>query len=102
MRETKPNLDSSSPCLGHKRSAELDSFTKKKSPRIEDKEEEVLVSEQGNKNREFSRHLNFNNLDLNMKADEEEEDDGKIKKGENRFELNERLEREREMGEMLL
>ncbi|KAK7285615.1 hypothetical protein RJT34_20391 [Clitoria ternatea] len=126
MRETKPNLDSSSPCLGHKRSVELDSFIKKKSPRIEYKEEEVLVSEQGNQNIEFSRHLSFNNLDLNMKADEEEEDDGEHKNGgssspissdltretvaypmnssgfiqsiENRFELNESLEWEiREM-----
>ncbi|KAK7303942.1 hypothetical protein RJT34_14869 [Clitoria ternatea] len=131
MRETKPHLESSSPCLGHKRSAELDLFTKKNSPRIEDnKVEEVLVSEQGNKKRKLSRHLSFNNLDLNMKADEEEEDDGEDKNGgssspissdltretvadpmnssgfvesiENRFELNESLEREREMGEMFL
>nr|KYP46736.1 Chaperone protein clpB [Cajanus cajan] len=103
----------------------LDLFTKVKKPRIEEKEEGVLVYEQGNRKKVFSRHSSFNNLDLNMKAGEEE-DDGEEKTGgsspissdltretvadplswngclesiENRFELN---EREREVGEMFL
>jgi len=119
ISETKPGLESSSPCLGEKRRAEvLDLFSKVKSPRVEEKEEGRKV---------FSRHSSFNNLDLNMKADEE--DDGEEKTGgsspissdltretvadplswngaldsiENRFELNESPEREREVGEMFL
>ncbi|XP_020235659.1 protein SMAX1-LIKE 4 [Cajanus cajan] len=126
VNETKPTLESSSPCLGQKRRDEvLDLFTKVKKPRIEEKEEGVLVYEQGNRKKVFSRHSSFNNLDLNMKAGEEE-DDGEEKTGgsspissdltretvadplswngclesiENRFELN---EREREVGEMFL
>lgn len=120
ISETKPDLESSSsPCLGQKRRAEvLDLFSKVKNPRVEEKEEGRKV---------FSRHSSFNNLDLNMKADEE--DDVEEKTGgsspissdltretvvdplswngvldsiENRFELNESPEREREVGEMFV
>ncbi|TKY72774.1 Chaperone protein ClpB1 [Spatholobus suberectus] len=118
ISETKPTLESSSPCLGHKRRAELDLFAKVKNPRIEEKEE----ARKG-----FSRHSSFNNLDLNMKADEE--DDGEEKTGgsspissdltretladplswngaldsiENRFELNDCPERDREVADMFL
>ncbi|KAL2340520.1 hypothetical protein Fmac_008460 [Flemingia macrophylla] len=133
ISETKPTLESSSPCLGHKRRDEvLDLFTTVKKPRIEEKEKEreegVLVYEQENTKKVISRHSSFNNLDLNMKADEEE-DDGEEKTGgsspissdltretvadplswngcldsiENRFELNEGPEKEREVGEMFL
>ncbi|XP_004488009.1 protein SMAX1-LIKE 4 [Cicer arietinum] len=76
--ENKPTLElSSSPCLGNKRRAELDLFGKiMKNPRIEENEEGVLVCAKGNKKREFSRQSSFNNtLDLNMEADEEDEDD---------------------------
>ncbi|XP_027339400.1 protein SMAX1-LIKE 4-like [Abrus precatorius] len=127
INETKPTFESSSPCLGHKRRAELDFFTKIKNPRIEEKEEDVLVSEEGNRKREFSRHSSFNNLDLNMIADEG--DDGEDKTGghspissdltrenvadplssngsldsvENKFEFNENPEKEKEMGENFL
>ncbi|RDX92604.1 Protein SMAX1-LIKE 5, partial [Mucuna pruriens] len=118
ISETKPSLEASSPCLGSKRRAELDLFSKVKNPRVEEKEEGVKV---------FSRHSSFNNLDLNMKADEE--DDGEEKTGgsspissdltretvadpmswngaldsiENRFELNESPEKEKEVGKMFL
>ena len=69
--ELSPSSSSSkSPCLGNKRSAELDLFSKIKIPRIEENE--------GNKKIKFSfsRQSSFNNtLDLNMKADEEEDYD---------------------------
>lgn len=77
VSETKPNLESSSvatrimtpePCLGQKRRAELDLFSN-------------LKSCQGSKKKEFSRQTSFNTLDLNMKADEE--GDGEGKAGEN-------------------
>ena len=79
VSETKPNLEAS--CFGHKRRAELDLFSRIKSPRIEEKEEASLVSEQGNRKKDFSRQSSFNTLDLNMKADGE--DDGEDKTGEN-------------------
>ncbi|KAK7411972.1 hypothetical protein VNO78_03417 [Psophocarpus tetragonolobus] len=119
ISEAKPTWGSSSPCLGQKRRAEvMDLFSKVKNPRVEEKEGRKV----------FSRHSSFNNLDLNMKADEEE-DDGEEKTGgsspissdltretvadplswngaldsiENRFQLNESPEREKEMGEMFL
>lgn len=76
VNETKPNLESPSatritepePCLGHKRRAELDLFSNMK-------------NSQGSKKKEFSRQTSFNTLDLNMKADEE--GDGEGKAGEN-------------------
>ncbi|KAJ1439829.1 P-loop containing nucleoside triphosphate hydrolase [Sesbania bispinosa] len=130
ISETKPSLESSSPCLGHKRRAELDLFTKIKSPRIEEKEEAVLVSEQRNIKKDFSRQSSFNStLDLNMKADEEDDGEEEDKTGENspissdltgeaiadplnsngsldsienRFELNQSPTREREMAELFL
>ncbi|XP_047147937.1 protein SMAX1-LIKE 4-like [Vigna umbellata] len=114
--ETKAGLESSSPCSGEKRRAEvLDLFSKVKNRRVEGR-------------KVFCRHSSFNNLDLNMKADEED-DDGEEKTGgsspissdltretvadplswngvlesiENRFELNESAESEREVGEMLV
>ncbi|XP_017422802.1 protein SMAX1-LIKE 4 isoform X2 [Vigna angularis] len=116
ISETKAGLESSSPCSGEKRRAEvLDLFSKVKNRRVEGR-------------KVFCRHSSFNNLDLNMKADEED-DDGEEKTGgsspissdltretvadplswngvlesiENRFELNESAESEREVGEMLV
>ncbi|KHN15344.1 Chaperone protein ClpB [Glycine soja] len=122
ISETKPTLESSPHCLGQKRRAEiLDLFTKVKNPRVEEKEEGRKV---------FLRHSSFNHLDLNMKADEEEDDDegeektggsspissdltretvvdplswnGALESIENRFELNEGPEREREVADMFL
>ena len=84
VSETKSTLESSSPCLGHKRMAELDLFGKIKIPRLEVNKEEgvLLVSEQGNnRKKDFSRQSSFNTLDLNMKADEEDDDDGEEDKG---------------------
>ncbi|MED6126181.1 hypothetical protein PIB30_075869 [Stylosanthes scabra] len=84
--ETKAStMDSSSSSLspdyylGHKkrRAHELDLFGKSnKSPRIEEKEESMLLEEQVNKKKDFSRQSSFNTLDLNMKANEENYDDG--------------------------
>ncbi|WVZ21520.1 hypothetical protein V8G54_008842 [Vigna mungo] len=116
ISETKAGLESSSACSGEKRRAEvLDLFSKVKNPRVEGR-------------KVFCRHSSFNNLDLNMKADEED-DNGEEKTGgsspissdltretvadtlswngvleaiENRFELNESAESEREVGEMLV
>ncbi|KAK7329131.1 hypothetical protein VNO77_23277 [Canavalia gladiata] len=125
INETKP---ASSPCLGHKRRAELDLLTKMKNPRIEEKEEEgVLVYEQGNRKKEFSTHCSFNNLDLNMKADEEDNEEvktggsspissdltretmadplnsnGSLDSIENRFEFNENPEKEKEAAQEFL
>ncbi|XP_028751383.1 protein SMAX1-LIKE 4-like [Neltuma alba] len=69
------------PGLHHKRKAEWDLLTKFKRPRIEDKEEVVLVSEQKNCKKDFSRQSSFNTLDLNVRAEEEDDDDGKDKAG---------------------
>ncbi|KAL2338690.1 hypothetical protein Fmac_013136 [Flemingia macrophylla] len=75
VSETKPNLETPSvetgitiPCLGHKRRAELDLFSN-------------IKSSQGSKKKEFSRQTSFNTLDLNLRADEE--GDGEGKAGEN-------------------
>ena len=104
ISETKPGLECSSPCLGEKRRGEvLDLFSKVKNRKV------------------FCRHSSFNNLDLNMKADDEEDEktggsspissdltretvscNGVLESIENRFELNESAEREREVGEMLV
>ncbi|OIW19395.1 hypothetical protein TanjilG_09415 [Lupinus angustifolius] len=73
VSEAKPNLEA--PCLGHKRRAELDLFSKIKTPRIEQKEEALLVPEQGSR-KDFSRQSSFNTLDLNLKADEEDDKTG--------------------------
>ncbi|KAL1363666.1 hypothetical protein HN51_011870 [Arachis hypogaea] len=65
--------------LGHKkrRAHELDLFGKiNKSPRIEENEENLLLQGQVNKKKDFSRQSSSNTLDLNMKADEEDYDDG--------------------------
>ncbi|XP_057430246.1 protein SMAX1-LIKE 4-like [Lotus japonicus] len=118
ISETKPTLE-----LSHKRRAELDFFTKSKSPRIEEKEEiTVLVSEQSNsRKKDFSRQSSFNtDLDLNMKADEEDDGEdissdltretiadplnsnGSLDSVENHFEFNQSAAKERKMGEVFL
>ncbi|KAK7388148.1 hypothetical protein VNO78_22955 [Psophocarpus tetragonolobus] len=121
ISETKPSVESPyvitrtmEPCIGHKRRAELDLFSNTK-------------SSQGRKKKEYSRQTSFNSLDLNMKADEEGEVEGKagesspisrdltgetiadpvkrngfIESIENRFELNTSAVREREMAELFL
>ncbi|MED6180427.1 hypothetical protein PIB30_010056 [Stylosanthes scabra] len=64
-------------CHKKRRAHELDLFAKSnKSPRIEEKDENLLLEEQVNKKKDFSRQSSFNTLDLNMKADEENYDDG--------------------------
>ncbi|KAK7329733.1 hypothetical protein VNO77_23909 [Canavalia gladiata] len=123
VSETKPNLET--PCLGHKRRAELDLFSNVKRPRIEEKEEALFVSsKQGiNKKKDFSRHSSFNTLDLNLKADEEDKagesspissdltretivdslnPNGFLDSIENRFEFNTSPNRENEMAELFL
>ncbi|BAT76783.1 hypothetical protein LR48_Vigan728s000200 [Vigna angularis] len=121
VSESKPNLETESvttriiePCLGNKRRAELDLFSHTK-------------SFEGSKKKVGSRQTSFNTLDLNMKADEEGDGEGKAaesstissdltgesiadpvrKKGflesiENRFELNKNPVKEREMAELFL
>jgi len=73
INETKPNF------LSPKRKAEFDLFSKIKNPRIEENEKGLLISEQGSKKEEFLRQSSFNSntLDLNMKADEEEDGEDK-------------------------
>jgi len=73
ISETKPSF------LSPKRKAEFDLFSKIKNPRIEENEKGLLISEQGSKKEEFLRQSSFNSntLDLNMKADEEEDGEDK-------------------------
>ncbi|CAJ1941750.1 unnamed protein product [Sphenostylis stenocarpa] len=121
VSETKPNLDTTSvatritaPCLGNKRRAELDLFSNP-------------MSFHGSKKKVFSTHTSFNTLDLNMKAYEECDGEGKAGEGspissdltretiadplnqngfldsiENRFEFNTSPVKDREMAEFFL
>ncbi|CAL0325549.1 unnamed protein product [Lupinus luteus] len=122
VSETKPNLEA--PSLDLKRRAELDFFSNIKRPKIEQKEEALLVSEQGGIKKDFSRQSSFNTLDLNLKADEE--DDKKCDNSpnssdltretmadslnsncfldliENRFEFNTSPAKDKEMAELFL
>ncbi|KAK4257747.1 hypothetical protein QN277_007297 [Acacia crassicarpa] len=67
VSETNPNLETH--CIvGKKRKAEFDLFAKIKNPRTEDKEVE------SNSKKGVPRQSSFNTLDLNMKANEEDED----------------------------
>lgn len=119
ITETKPNF--SSP----KRKSELDLFSKMKNPRIEENEKGLLISEQGSKKTEFLRQSSFNSntLDLNLKADEEQEEvedspnssnltreavndplnsNGFLDSIENRFEFNTNSDKDREKTEFFL
>ncbi|XP_058755607.1 protein SMAX1-LIKE 4-like [Vicia villosa] len=119
ITESKPNF--SSP----KRKSELDLFSKIKNPRIEENEKGLLICEQGSKKTEFLRQTSFNSntLDLNMKADEEQEEveespnssdltretaiDQLNSKGfldsiENRFEFNTNSDKDREKTDFFL
>jgi len=121
VSETKPNLETQSvaariiePYLGNKRRAELDLFSDTK-------------SFQGSKKKVCSRQTSFNTLDLNMKADEEGDGEGKEAESnpissdltketiadplsqngfldsiENRFEFNTSSVKDREMAELFL
>ncbi|KAK7265208.1 hypothetical protein RJT34_32824 [Clitoria ternatea] len=123
VSEIKPKLEAHS--LSYKRRAELDLFSNVKRPRIEEKEEELLVSSNiGSKKREFSRQSSFNStLDLNMKADEEDKagesspissdltretladplnSNGFLDSIENKFEFNTSPAKDKEMKEMFL
>lgn len=68
----------------HKRKAELEFANKIKSPRFDEKEDANSVTidnvSSGNK-KDFSRQSSFNTLDLNMKADDED-DESEQKPGE--------------------
>ncbi|KAE9602445.1 hypothetical protein Lalb_Chr12g0199651 [Lupinus albus] len=122
VSKTKPNIET--PCLGYKRRAELDLFSKIKIPRIEENKEALLLSEQGSRKKDFSRQSSFNTLDLNLKAGEEDDKTGKSNPNssdmtretivdslslnglldsiENRFELNTSPAREKEITELFL
>ncbi|KAE9609877.1 hypothetical protein Lal_00006815 [Lupinus albus] len=122
VSETKPNLEAA--CLGLKRQTELDFFSKIKRPKFEEKEEPLLVSEQGGLKKDFSRRSSFNTLDLNLKADEEDDKKGDSSPNssdltretmadslnsncfldliENRFEFNTSQAKDKEMAELFL
>ncbi|RVW16110.1 Protein SMAX1-like 4 [Vitis vinifera] len=63
------------PNMDHKRKAEWDLSNRTKSPRTDEEEGSCLISvEPGNsKILEFTRQLSFNTLDLNIRADEDDE-----------------------------
>ncbi|KAK7859077.1 protein smax1-like 4 [Quercus suber] len=78
VNETKPSLGTFN--FDHKRKAEWDLLAKtKKTPRMEAKEDASCVAgENGNIKKDFSRQSSFNStLDLNIRADEEVESEGK-------------------------
>ncbi|KAG6771460.1 hypothetical protein POTOM_022822 [Populus tomentosa] len=61
----------------HKRKAEWEISSKANSPRVNEKENAYWFSdENGNKKKNFSRQSSFNTLDLNLKADEDDESKG--------------------------
>lgn len=73
---TVPNLGTSN--MDNKRKAEWELSNKAKSPRTEEEEGSCLIStEQGTCMKEFSRQLSFNTLDLNIRADEDNESEDK-------------------------
>ncbi|OIW18703.1 hypothetical protein TanjilG_13455 [Lupinus angustifolius] len=122
VSETKPNIET--PCLGYKRIAELDLFSKTKIPRIEENGEASLLSEQESKKKDFSRQTSFNTLDLNLEAGEGDDKTGEsipistdstketiadslslnrfLDSIENKFELNTSPAMEKEMAELFL
>ncbi|KAJ6731983.1 PROTEIN SMAX1-LIKE 5 [Salix purpurea] len=66
------------PGIDHKRKAEWEISGKSKSPRVNEKENASwFPDENGNKKKDFSRQSSFNTLDLNLKADEDDESEGK-------------------------
>ncbi|KAJ6758922.1 CHAPERONE PROTEIN CLPD CHLOROPLASTIC [Salix koriyanagi] len=66
------------PGIDHKRKAEWEISGKSKSPRVNEKENaSCFPDENGNKKKDFSRQSSFNTLDLNLKADEDDESEGK-------------------------
>ncbi|MED6216515.1 hypothetical protein PIB30_008203 [Stylosanthes scabra] len=116
VSETKPNNNLEPPIFGHKRRAELDLFSKIKSPRIEEKNEQC-----NSRKKDLLRNSSFNTLDLNMKADEDDDHESPISSDltletaadplnpngfldsiENKFEFITSPAREREKSEMFL
>jgi hypothetical protein len=79
VNETKPSLGTFS--FDHKRKAEWDLLTKiKKTPRMEAMEDasSCVAIENGNASKkDFSRQSSFNTLDLNIRADEDDESEDK-------------------------
>ncbi|KAJ7955849.1 protein SMAX1-LIKE 4-like [Quillaja saponaria] len=73
VSETKPNSETT--LLNQKRKVEWDLLTKTKNARIE--ENKVLVGEYENCKKSHSRQSSFNTLDLNIRADEEDESEDK-------------------------
>ncbi|KAB5551966.1 hypothetical protein DKX38_009277 [Salix brachista] len=66
------------PNIDHKRKAEWDISSTTSSPRVNDKENAYwFPDENGNKKKNLSRQSSFNTLDLNLKADEDDESLGK-------------------------
>ena len=73
---TNPTLGT--PNMEHKRKAGWDLSNRNKSPRKDQEERSCLISvEHGNSRKEFTRQLSFNTLDLNIRADEDDESDNK-------------------------
>ncbi|XP_034902173.1 protein SMAX1-LIKE 4 [Populus alba] len=72
------NASFGTPNIDHKRKAEWEISGKSKSPRVDEKENASwFPDENGNKKKDFSRQSSFNTLDLNLKADEDDESEGK-------------------------
>ncbi|KAA8535828.1 hypothetical protein F0562_030852 [Nyssa sinensis] len=123
VNENIPNM--STPNCDHKRKAEWDLSNKAKSPRIDDKDDSS--DENGNIKKEFTRQLSSSTLDLNIRADEDDESGGKpgeyspissdltletsndlqnplgfLELIKNRFIFNRYLDRDSQMREMIL
>lgn len=76
VNETKTS--SGTPNFDQKRKAEWDLSSKTKTPRIEEKEHASSVAgETGNSKKDFSRQSSFNTLDLNIRADDNDESEDK-------------------------
>ncbi|KAJ7979395.1 protein SMAX1-LIKE 4-like [Quillaja saponaria] len=73
VNEAKPNSETS--YFKQKRKSEWDLLNKTKSARNE--ENEGLVGEQGNIKKNYSRQSSFNTLDLNIRADDDDESQDK-------------------------
>lgn len=73
---TGPTLGT--PNVDHKRKAGWDLSSRTKSPRRDEDEGSCLISvEHGNSKKEFTRQLSFNTLDLNIRADEDDQSEDK-------------------------
>ncbi|XP_059637498.1 protein SMAX1-LIKE 4-like [Cornus florida] len=77
LQVTIPNLGRDS--LDHKRKAEWDLAGKAKSPRIDERDEaSSIAADCGNSEKEFTRQLSSNTIDLNIRPDQDEVNRGSV------------------------